>query len=168
MSAAGLGAAVTALALLVIAGCASVVPDYAREQSLAGEAAPAKVVGESVMLEAGGGRKFLGLLTPASHAGQKGGAACFHGLGKGAGHGHGVTGHRDGRVDQYRVGSHLHCKVCVRGGTDAGVYHHRNPGLVNDDRMQRVGVRIKRTGYAGHCAWRWRELDTKTPRITTR
>lgn len=68
MSAAGLGAAVTALALLVIAGCASVVPDYAREQSLAGEAAPAKVVGESVMLEAGGGRKFLGLLTPAVKA----------------------------------------------------------------------------------------------------
>ena len=66
MSTAGLRAAATALALVVTAGCASVAPDYAREQRLADEVVPSIVVGEAVTLETGAGRKFLGLLTPAA------------------------------------------------------------------------------------------------------
>lgn len=66
MSTAGLRAAATALALVVIAGCASVAPDYAREKRLADEIVPSIVVGDAVTLETGGGRKFLGLLTPAA------------------------------------------------------------------------------------------------------
>lgn len=66
MSTAGLRAATMALALLVMAGCASVAPDYAREKRLADEVAPSLVVGDAVMLESGGGRKFLGILTPAA------------------------------------------------------------------------------------------------------
>ena len=66
MSTAGLRAAAKALALFVIAGCASVAPDYAREKRLADEIAPALVVGDAVTLETGAGRRFLGLLTPAA------------------------------------------------------------------------------------------------------
>src|ERR1035437_7619750 len=64
MSTAGLRAAATALALVVIAGCASVAPDYAREKRLADEIVPSIVVGDAVTLETGGGRKVRGLLTP--------------------------------------------------------------------------------------------------------
>ena len=66
MSTAGLRAAATALALAVIAGCASVAPDYAREKRLADEIVPSIVVGDAVMLETGAGRKFLGILKPAA------------------------------------------------------------------------------------------------------
>ena len=66
MSTAGIRAAATALALVVIAGCASVAPDYAREKRLADEIVPSIVAGGAVTLETGGGRKFLGLLTPAA------------------------------------------------------------------------------------------------------
>lgn len=58
--------AIAALVLFVIAGCASVAPDDAREQRLADEIVPSIVVGKAVTLETGGGRKFLGLLTPAA------------------------------------------------------------------------------------------------------
>ena len=58
--------AIAALALAVIAGCASVAPDYAREKRLADEVVPSIVVGDAAMLETGTGRKFLGLLTPAA------------------------------------------------------------------------------------------------------
>jgi alpha/beta superfamily hydrolase len=66
MNTAGIRASATALALVVIAGCASVKPDYAREKRPAGEIAPSTVVGAAVTLETGGGRKFLGILTPAA------------------------------------------------------------------------------------------------------
>jgi len=66
MSTAGLRAAATALALFVMAGCASVAPDYAREKRFADEVVPSIVVGGAVMLESGGGRTFLGILTPAA------------------------------------------------------------------------------------------------------
>jgi len=46
MSTAGLRAVAATLALFVIAGCASVAPDYVREQRLANEIVPLIVVGE--------------------------------------------------------------------------------------------------------------------------
>ena len=61
----GLRAAVAALVLFVIAGCASVAPDYAREKRLADEVVPSLVVGDAVTLQTAGGHKFLGILTPA-------------------------------------------------------------------------------------------------------
>ena len=66
MSTAGLRAAATALALVMIAGCASVAPDYAREKRLADEIAPSIVAGGAVTLETGAGHKFLGLLKRAA------------------------------------------------------------------------------------------------------
>ena len=58
--------AIAVLALVVIAGCASVAPDYAREKRLGDEIVPSIVAGDAVMLETGAGRKFLGILTPAA------------------------------------------------------------------------------------------------------
>lgn len=66
MSTAGIRAAAMALALVMVAGCASVRPDYAREQRLADEVVPSIVMGDAVTLQTGTGRRFLGLLaTPA-------------------------------------------------------------------------------------------------------
>jgi alpha/beta superfamily hydrolase len=64
MSTAGLRAAVAALALFVIAGCASVAPDYAREQRLADQIVPSIVVGEATQLLSISGHRFLGIITP--------------------------------------------------------------------------------------------------------
>ncbi len=58
--------AVTAMALLALAACASVAPDYAREKRLADEFVPSMVEGKAVTIETTAGRKFLGILTPAA------------------------------------------------------------------------------------------------------
>jgi alpha/beta superfamily hydrolase len=74
-----LRAAAAAVALSVIAGCASVAPDYAREQRLAEEIVPSIVVGDAVTLQTAGGRKFLGLLTPAARP--RAAVILVHGMG---------------------------------------------------------------------------------------
>ncbi len=57
----------TALAALaLLAACATVAPDYAREQRLADEVRPSIVVGDAVQLVSVSGHRFLGIFTPAS------------------------------------------------------------------------------------------------------
>jgi len=65
MNVTGLRAATAVLALLALAACASVSPDYAREKRLADEFVPALVEGRVVTIETHAGLKFLGILTEA-------------------------------------------------------------------------------------------------------
>lgn len=57
---------VVLVALAWLAGCATVAPDYAREQRLVDEIVPSIVVGEATQLLSISGRQFLGIITPAA------------------------------------------------------------------------------------------------------
>jgi len=70
----------TALAALaLLAACATVAPDYAREQRLADEVRPSIVVGDAVQLVSVSGHRFLGIFTPASRP--RPGLLLVHGMG---------------------------------------------------------------------------------------
>jgi pimeloyl-ACP methyl ester carboxylesterase len=64
---------------LVWVGAAQAGADYAREKRWADEITPGIVTGDPVNLELKGGRKFLGLYTPAANA--RGAAILVHGMG---------------------------------------------------------------------------------------
>jgi alpha/beta superfamily hydrolase len=64
---------------LLLAGCATLGPDLAREKRLADEVVPGLVVGDAVRLEAGE-QRFIGLLAPAKGK-TKGGVVLVHGTG---------------------------------------------------------------------------------------
>ena len=67
------------LALLGLAACASVAPDYAREKRLADEFVPSMVEGRVVTIETHAGLKFLGILTEARKP--RAAVILVHGLG---------------------------------------------------------------------------------------
>ena len=72
-----------AAAFLVLAGCAAMAPDYAREQRWADEIVPGLVVGEAVRIDLpkqAGGHRFVGLMTRASGK-PKGAVLLVHGMG---------------------------------------------------------------------------------------
>lgn len=72
----------TALAIPVLgllAACATVTPDYAREKRLAEQVAPSLVVGEATQLLSVSGQRFLGIITPV--AAPRAGVLLVHGMG---------------------------------------------------------------------------------------
>ncbi len=56
------------LVALSVAGCATVTPDYAREERWAAEVVPGLVVGDAVRIETAAKRRFLGILAESSKA----------------------------------------------------------------------------------------------------
>ena len=70
---------VATLAMLLLGGCASISPDYAREQRWAEEVTPGLVVGDAVRIETAAGRRFLGILAESSRA--RGAIILMHGSG---------------------------------------------------------------------------------------
>ena len=52
---------------------------------------------------------------------------------KRAGHGYRIAGAGDGRVDQARIGAHLHGLTGLGRFTDAGIHHHGNLDRIDDD-----------------------------------
>jgi len=66
-------------ALVLLSGCATVAPDYAREQRLANEVTPSIVVGEAVQLASVSGHRFLGIYTAAAKP--RAGVLLVHGMG---------------------------------------------------------------------------------------
>ncbi len=79
MNGTGLRAATAVLALLALAACASVAPDYAREKRLADEFVPSLVEGKAVTIETRAGQKFVGILTEAKKP--RAAVILVHGLG---------------------------------------------------------------------------------------
>ena len=67
------------VALVALAGCATVSPDYAREKRLADEFVPSLVDGKVVTIETYAGLKFLGIYTPAAKP--RAAVILVHGLG---------------------------------------------------------------------------------------
>ncbi len=79
MNGTGLRAATAVLALLALAACASVSPDYAREKRLGDEFVSSLVEGKVVTIETQSGLKFLGILTEAKKP--RAAVILVHGLG---------------------------------------------------------------------------------------
>jgi pimeloyl-ACP methyl ester carboxylesterase len=71
--------------LLLLVAAAASAQDYEREKRWADEVAPAVVVGDAVWIEAGSGRKFLGLYAPAKA--DRPALVIVHGLGVHPDHG---------------------------------------------------------------------------------
>lgn len=67
------------LALGLLAACAAVTPDYAREKRLADEVTPTLVAGDAVQLMDLSGHRFLGIYTPAGTP--RAGVLLVHGMG---------------------------------------------------------------------------------------
>lgn len=63
----------------LLAACATVTPDYAREKRLAEQVAPSLVVGEATQLLSVSGQRFLGIITPV--AAPRAGVLLVHGMG---------------------------------------------------------------------------------------
>ena len=89
-------------------------------------------------------------------AGGYGSEACFvalaaghYGEAEGVGHGHGIVGDGDGCVHQHGVGTHFHGFGGVRRSAEAGVNHHRDVALLNDDLQQVAGNEPFVSAYRG-------------------